>query len=82
MAVAPIVRCHFKFFNKRRRLKQSISRGLGSNLTQYRLFVLNGQTPASFIVYFWCFQTNIITIFTTNIREKSPSSIRCRDLNT
>ena len=31
---------------------------------------LNGPTPASFIVYFWSFQTNIITIFTTIICEQ------------
>ena len=32
--------------------------------------VKNGQTPASFIVYFRSFQTNIITIITSNICEK------------
>ena len=37
--------------------------------------------PGFFFVYFWSFQTNIITIFTTNICEKCPSSIRCQDLN-
>ena len=26
-------------------------------------FYKNGPTPASFIIYFWPFQTNIITIF-------------------
>ena len=31
---------------------------------------LNGPTTASFIVYFWYFQTNTKTIFTTNICEK------------
>ena len=30
---------------------------------------------------FLSFQTNIITIFITNICEKCPSSIRCRDSN-
>ena len=30
----------------------------------------NGSTLASFIVYFQSFQTNIITIFTTNVFEK------------
>ena len=30
----------------------------------------NGPTLATFIVYFWSFQTNIITIFTTNVCEK------------
>ena len=33
-------------------------------------FFKNGPNPASFIIYFWSFQTNIITIFTTNICEK------------
>ena len=28
---------------------------------------LNGQTPASFIVYFWSLQTNIITIFVHSV---------------
>ena len=40
-----------------------------------------GQTRPLFFVYFRSFQANIITIFTTNICEKSPSSIRCRDSN-
>ena len=43
--------------------------------------ILNGTTPASLIVYFWYLQRNIITIFTKNICEKCPSSIRCQDLN-
>ena len=34
-----------------------------------------GQPRPLFIVYFQSFQTNIIIIFTTNICEKSPSSI-------
>ena len=38
-----------------------------------------GQSRPLF-VYFWSFQTNI-SIFTTNICEKCPSSIRCQDLN-
>ena len=42
---------------------------------------LNGLTPASLIVYFQSFQTNIITNFTANICEKYPSSIWCRDSN-
>ena len=37
--------------------------------------------PRPLFVYFQSFQTNIITIFTTNICEKCPSSIRCRDSN-
>ena len=41
----------------------------------------NWATPTSFIVYFWSFQINIVTIFTTNICEKCPSSIWCRDSN-
>ena len=36
---------------------------------------------ASFIVYFRSVQTNVITIFITNICEKCPSSIQCRDSN-
>ena len=35
-------------------------------------------SPGLFYVYFRSFQTNI-AIFTTNICEKCPSSIRCRD---
>ena len=42
---------------------------------------LNGPTPASFIVYFRSFQTNIITIFTTNYMKKCPFSIWRRDSN-
>ena len=34
-------------------------------------FILIGPTPASFIIYFRSFQTNIITIFATNICEKN-----------
>ena len=41
----------------------------------------NGSTLASFIVYFQSFQTNIITIFTTNTCEKCPFSIQCWDSN-
>ena len=41
---------------------------------------LDGPTPASFSFIFGPFQTNN-TIFTTNICEKCPSSIQCRDLN-
>ena len=33
-------------------------------------FLKNGPTPASFGIYFWSLQANIITIFTTNISEK------------
>ena len=45
------------------------------------MFFKNGPIPASFSVYFRSFQTNIVTIFTTNKCEKCPSSIRCRDSN-
>ena len=34
-----------------------------------------------FFIYFSSFQTNLITIFTTNKCEKCPSSIRCWDSN-
>ena len=37
--------------------------------------------PGLFLVYFRSFQTNIVTIFTTNKCEKCPSSIRCQDSN-
>ena len=37
--------------------------------------------PASFSFYFRSFQTNIITIFTTIICKKCPSSIQCWDWN-
>ena len=48
---------------------------------QRQSFFKNGPTPASFFVYIPSFQTKIITIFTTNICEKCPSSIQYRDLN-
>ena len=38
--------------------------------TRLYYYYKNRPTPASFLVYFWSFQTNIITIFTTNICEK------------
>ena len=50
--------------------------GMDSKPT-YTFSFLNGPTPACFIV----FQTNVIIIFTTNICEKCPFSIRCPDLN-
>ena len=37
--------------------------------------------PRPLFRLFWSFQTNIITIFTTNICEKCPSSIWCQDSN-
>ena len=45
------------------------------------IFKKSSPIPAYFIIYFWPFQTNIITIFTTNKREKCPSRIWCWDLN-
>ena len=41
----------------------------------------NGPNPASFIIYFWSFQTNIITIFKQIYVKKCPSNIQCRDLD-
>ena len=44
-------------------------------------FLKNGASLASYIVYFWSFQTNI-TIFLQQYNVKNfPSSIRCRDSN-
>ena len=40
--------------------------------------ITSGLVFSLFFVHFWSFQTNI-AIFTTNICEKCPSSIRCRD---
>ena len=48
---------------------------------KFYFFFNNGPTPASFIGYFLPFQANIISIFITNICEKCPSSIWCRDSN-
>ena len=45
-----------------------------------RVFLKKWANPGLFFVYFRSFQTNI-TIFTTNICEKCPSSIWCRDSN-
>ena len=33
--------------------------------------------PLPLLLFFWSFQTNIITIFSTNICDKCPSSIQC-----
>ena len=46
-------------------------------------FLKKWAIPGPFFVYFWSFQTNTYTIFTTNQCEKMPmpSSIPCRDLN-
>ena len=49
--------------------------------TNREIIFLKWANPGLFFVYFRSFQTNIITIFTTNICEKCPSSIQCRDLN-
>ena len=43
------------------------------------LFFKKWANPGLFFVHFQPFQKNIISIFTTNICEKCPSSIRCRD---
>ena len=45
-----------------------------------KVFLKKLANPGLFFVYFWSFQTNI-TIFTTIICEKCPSSIWCRDSN-
>ena len=49
------------------------------NWINKNIFV-NGLTPTSFSFIFSLFKQTL-QIFTTNICEKSPSSIRCRDLN-
>ena len=54
------------FKNKLQICKERCEEGLSFFVAFYK----NGPTPASFIVYFRSFQTNIITIFTTNICEK------------
>ena len=41
-----------------------------SSIADSCFFLKNGPTPASFIIYFWSFQTTIITIFTGNKFEK------------
>ena len=46
-----------------------------------QLFLKKWANPGLFFVYFRFFQTNIVTVFTTNKCEKCPSSIRCRDSN-
>ena len=45
-----------------------------------KYFFKNGQTPASFFVYFWSFQANN-TNFLTNQCKKCPFSIQVRDSN-
>ena len=49
-------------------------------LFRFCIFLKMGQ-PRPLIIYFWSFQTNIITILATNICEKCPSSIWCWDSN-
>ena len=44
-------------------------------------FFKKGPIPASFIIYFWSFQTNIIPIFKTNICEKMSIQYWCLDSN-
>ena len=46
----------------------------------FYIYFFNGPSPASFSVYFLSFQANI-TIFTTSICGKCPSSIWCWDSN-
>ena len=65
-------------FQKRSYYKHLIS-NVSSDRKTPKLF-LNGPSPASFIIYFRSFQTNI-TIFTTIYVKQFPSSIRCRDSN-
>ena len=45
------------------------------------LFFKKWANPDLFFIYFRSFQTNIITIFITNICEKCPSSIQFQDSN-
>ena len=52
-----------------------------SSIADSCFFLKNGPTPASVIIYFWSFQTNIITIFQQIYVKKCPSSIWCRDSN-
>ena len=45
------------------------------------LLLFKWANPSLFYCLFQSFQTNIITIFSTNMCEKCPLSIRCRDSN-
>ena len=45
------------------------------------ILVFKCANPSVFFVYLRSFQTNIITIYATNICEKCPSSIQCQDSN-
>ena len=53
---------------------------LASTKLPQSFYIKNWASPASFIVCFRSFQTNI-TIFTTVYVKKCQSSIWCRDLN-
>ena len=55
---------------------QSVAKsdGLSQNKTSGQSYFFKWANPGLFFVYFWSFQTNIITIFTTNICEKCPSN--------
>ena len=47
------------------------------------MFFKNGSFPASFIVYFWSFQTNIkifTTIYVKNVHTVSSARIRTHNL--
>ena len=61
---------------KQIKLESELPEADGHLVAGQRQFLLkNGPTPASFIIYFWSFQTNIITIFTTNICEKNIDKV-------
>ena len=47
-------------------------------MINFLFFLKKWANSAHFFIYFWSFQTNI-TIFTTKICEKCPSSIWCQD---
>ena len=52
-------------------------------MNEVKFFSKKWANPGLFFVYFWSFQTNIVTIFTTKQCEKMscPSSIWRRDSN-
>ena len=81
---------HCSLFCLRGHLKMSfyypISHGRAGGsilLVQYSMIILfkKWANPGHFFVYIRSFQTNIITIFTSNKCEKCPSNIQCRDSN-
>ena len=47
----------------------------------FSFFKKMGQPQPLLLFIFWSFKTNIITIFTINLCEKSPYSIQCWDPN-